>query len=149
MPTDRFSHTFRVAAPAVVIYAHLMNPYSYVGLSPPVVAVRDVRAVRDAQGHDAIGYVAVERFRVGPLQWDDLIHVTMTGKPERQVVSAEARPGGVRLTSTVDLAGDDDGTTVTETIELDSPALLRRFALGRATSAQRRRAAELTRRMQC
>jgi hypothetical protein len=149
MPIDRFSHTFRVAAPAVVIYAHLMNPYSYVGLSPLVVAVRDVGAVRDAQGRDAIGYVAVERSRFGPVQWDDLVRVTLTGAPERQVVSAEVRPGGVRVTSTVDLAGDDDATTVTETIELYSPALLRRVALGRATSAQRGRAAELTRRMQC
>ncbi len=118
MPTDRFSHTFRIAVPAAAVYAHLMNPYSYVGLSPLVVAVREVRQVRDEQGRDAIAYVAVERFRLGPFSWDNPIRVTMTGVvPERQVRSAVVSPGGVRLTSTVDLAGDGEDTTVTETIE--------------------------------
>jgi carbon monoxide dehydrogenase subunit G len=142
MPTDRFSHTFSVAAPPPRVYAHLMDPYSYVGLSPLVVAVRDIHPAGDA-----IAYVAVERFRIGPLKWDNRIRVTMTGEPDRRVRSAVVSPGAVRLTATVDLVPADGGTTVTESVELHSPALLRRFALGQAKSVQRHRAAELTRRM--
>ena len=149
MPTDRFSHSYRIAAPAAVIYAHLMNPYSYVGLSPLVVAVRDVHAARDAQGRKAIAYAAVQQVRWGPFQWDNTVHIIMTGVPERQVLSSATGPGGVRSTSTVDLDAHDGTTTVTETIELRTPAPLRHFALGRARSGQQDRAAELTRRMEC
>lgn len=149
MPIDRFRHSFRIDAPAAAIYAHLMEPASYVGLSPLVVAVHDVRPVRDAQGRPAVAYVAVERFRFGPLRWDNPIRVTMTGvPPHRRVHSDVVSPGRVRLASTVDLAPEDGGTRVTESIELRSPAVLRRFVLGRATAVQRRRAAELTRRLQ-
>jgi carbon monoxide dehydrogenase subunit G len=143
MPTDRFRHAFRVAAPSAAVYAHLMDPHSYIRLSPLVVAVRDVRQVADA-----VTYVAVERFRFGPVRWDNPIRVTMTGVgPHEQVLSSVVSPGGVRLTSTVDLAADGTGTAVTESIELRSPWFLRRFALSQATKVQRARAAELARRM--
>jgi carbon monoxide dehydrogenase subunit G len=143
MPIDRFRHSFRVAAPPAAVYAHLMDPHSYIGLSPLVVAVRDIRPAGDA-----VAYVAVERFRLGPLRWDNPIRVTMTGiGPHEQVRSSVVSPGRVRLISTVDLAADGTGTSVTESIELNSPWLLRRFALGQARSVQRARAAELTRRM--
>jgi carbon monoxide dehydrogenase subunit G len=144
MPTDRFSHTFRIAAPAAAIYAHLLDPQNYIGLSPLVVAVRDVHPVGDA-----IAYTAVERFRFGPLSWNNRIRVTMTGTtPDRQVRNSVVSPGAVRLIATVDLVPDADGTIVTETIELRSPAVLRRFALGQAKAVQRVRSAELTRRME-
>ena len=143
MSTDRFRHAFRVAAPPAAVYAHLMDPHSYIGLSPLVVAVRDVRRVADG-----VTYVAVERFRFGPVKWDNPIRVTMTGVgPHQQVLSSVVSPGGVRLSSTVDLAADGTGTAVTESIELHSPWFLRRFALSQATKVQRARAAELTRRM--
>jgi hypothetical protein len=73
----------------------------------------------------------------------------MTGEPDRRVLSRVVSPGAVRLTSTVDLlsAGGGAGTTVTESVEVQSPAPLRRFALRQARSVQRSRAAELTRRM--
>ena len=105
------------------------------------------RAV-DAEGREAVAYVAIERFRFGPLRWDNPIRVTMTGiGPHEQVLSSVVSPGGVRLVSTVDLAADGAGTSVTESIELHSPWFLRRFALGQAQKVQRARAAELTRRM--
>ena len=148
MPTDRFRHAFRVAAPPAAVYAHLTDPHSYIGLSPLVVAVRDVRSAVDAEGRDAVVYVAVERFRFGPVKWDNPIRVTMTGVgPHQQVLSSVVSPGGVRLSSTVDLAADSTGTSVTESIELHAPWFLRRFALGQARKVQRARAAELTRRM--
>ncbi len=143
MPTDRFSHRVHLAAPAGKIYAYLLDPDSYIGLSPLVVAVRDVRP-----DSDGVAYVAVERFRFGPFHWDNLIRVTTTGTvPDAQVVSRAVSPGAVRLTSTVDLAPDGDGTAVTESIEVRSPWLLRRFVVGQATSVQRARLAELARRL--
>ncbi len=144
MSTDRFSHRVHVAAPAARIYAYLLDPNSYVGLSPLVVAVRDIRPAGAGTA-----YVAVERFTFGPFHWDNLIRVTTTGTvPDVQLVSNVISPAAVRLTSTVDLAPEGDGTTVTETIEVRSPWPLRRFVLGQAISVQRSRLTELTRRMQ-
>ena len=149
MPTDRFRHSFHVAATAEEIYAHLTEPQNYVGLSPLLVAVRDVRPGRDEQGREATSYVGVERFRFGPLKWDNRLRVTLTPvAPNRQLRSAVVSPGAVRLVATVDLAPDGDGTLVTESVELRTPAVLRRFALGQATSVQQSRATELTRRME-
>ncbi|MEU4245432.1 SRPBCC family protein [Actinoplanes sp. NPDC026619] len=142
--SDRFRHSFHVAAPAGAIYAHLIEPQNYVGLSPLLVAVRDVRP-----GREAISYVGVERFRFGPLKWDNRLRVTLTpAVPDRQIRSAVVSPGAVRLVATVDLTPDGDGTLVTESVELRTPAVLRRFALGQATAVQKSRATELTRRME-
>ncbi|GIF35889.1 SRPBCC family protein [Actinoplanes xinjiangensis] len=146
MPIDRFSVTFTVAAPPADVFAHLADPQSYVGLSPLVVLVRDVRPVRDDRDRPAVAYVAVERFRWGPLRWDNPIRVTMTAL-EGRVISSVVSPGAVRLDSTVDLAADGTGTRVTETIEVRSPGPLRRFVTGKARSVQSARRSELTRRM--
>ena len=143
MPTTEFRHRFAVPAPAERIYAHLAEPESYVGLSPLVVAVRDVR-----RAGDTVSYVAVERFAAGPVKYDNLIAVTMSlPRPGRRLVSDVVSPGRVRLTATVDLEPDGDRTQVTETVRVTFPALLRPLVLGQARKVQRARAAELTRRM--
>ncbi|MET0494626.1 MAG: SRPBCC family protein [Actinoplanes sp.] len=140
---ESFGHSYAVAAPAAKIFAHLVRPESYIGLSPLVVAVRDVR-----HEGDKVSYVSVERFTFGPLKWDNPIKVTMTpAVPDRRLVSDVISPGRVRLTATVELVPISSGTQVTETIEVSSPALLRGFVLGQARSVQRARATELTRRM--
>lgn len=140
---DRFSHSYAVAAPPAAVYAHLMDPHNYIGLSPLIVAVRDVEPV-----DGGFRYVSVERFRFGPLKWDNPIRVTTTGTPDRQVVSDVRSPGWVTLHSTVDLTADGEGTAVAEAIVLRTPWLLRSFALGQARTVQKARAAELTRRLQ-
>ncbi|BFU44698.1 SRPBCC family protein [Krasilnikovia sp. MM14-A1004] len=146
MPIETFRHGFAVAAPPETVRAHLADPHNYVGLSPLVVAVRDVRRVRDDQGRDAIGYVAVERFRFGPLHWDNPIAVTL-GTAGPALVSTVVSPGRVRLVATVELAARGAGTRVTETVELRCPGVLRAFVLRQARAVQLRRAAELARRM--
>jgi carbon monoxide dehydrogenase subunit G len=143
VPSEEFRHSFAVPAPAERIYAHLSEPDSYIGLSPLVVEVRDVR--RDG---DRVSYVAVERFRLGPLRHDNPIAVTMTfPQPGRRLVSDVVSPARVRLVATVDLLPEGDGTRVTETVRVSFPALLRPLVLGQARKVQRARAAELTRRM--
>ncbi|MEV0568028.1 SRPBCC family protein [Dactylosporangium sp. NPDC050588] len=139
MSVDAFAHTFLVAAPPARVFEHLADPHSYVGLSPLVVAVRDVRT-----DGDQVGYVALERFRF----WTNRIRVTMTLDPAAPaVVSDVVSPGRVRLRAAVTLAPSGAGTEVTETITVDSPSLLRRYVVRTARSVQLRRAAELTRRM--
>jgi hypothetical protein len=149
MATDRWDTTFALPADPEVVYRHLADPHNYVGLSPLVVAVRGVRADTDAQGRARVAYVAVERFRFARvLHWDNAIKVVMTlTEPGRELVSEVVSPGRVRLTSRVVLTPQDGKTRVTETVNVTSPALLRRFVTAQARSAATHRAAELTRRM--
>ncbi|MFC3381652.1 SRPBCC family protein [Couchioplanes azureus] len=143
MSTEQFSHTFWAPAPPGRIHAHLSRPESYVGLSPLVVAVRDIRRT-----DDAVSYVAVERFRLGPLRWDNPIRVRMTCPvPGRRLVSDVRSPGRVALVATVDLVPEQEGTRVTEGVTVSFPRLLRGFVVGQARSVQQFRARELVRRM--
>lgn len=106
-----------------------------------------MRDVRHTDG--AVAYVAVERFRLGPLHWDNPIRVTMTfPDPGRRIVSDVRSPGRVHLVATVDLEPDGEGTRVTEFVTVTSPRVLRRFVIGQARSVQQARARELTRRME-
>lgn len=149
MPIDTFEHSFVVDAPADVVYRHLSDPNSYVGLSPLVVKVSDIRLGQDDDGRSIIEYVAVERFQAGKLLgWHNRIHVLITlTVPGRELVSDVVSPGRVRLRAAVELNHEPPGTRVTETIEVRAPAPLRRLVLDQARSVQLKRAEELTRRM--
>ncbi|UWP84750.1 SRPBCC family protein [Dactylosporangium fulvum] len=136
MAVDVFAHTFVVPASPAAVHAHLADPQSYIGLSPLVVAVRDV-----ARDGDVVTYTAVERFGL----YRNPIKVTLTVGDAR-ITSDVVSPGRVRLRAVTDLAPSGADTSVTETITVESPALLRRFVLRQARSVQQRRAAELTRR---
>jgi hypothetical protein len=143
MPTQEFTRRVAVLRPAGQVFAHLARPDSYVGLSPLVVAVRDVGVFADE-----VRYVAVERFRLGPLRRDNPIRVTMTfPEPGRRIVSEVRSPGRVRLRSTVVLTADGMGTHLSETIRVAFPGPLRALVVGQATKAQNHRLAKLARRM--
>ncbi|MEU8074581.1 SRPBCC family protein [Catellatospora citrea] len=140
MPLDRFSGTSRLGAPTAEVFDFLMEPHSYIELAPLIVAVRDIR--RDG---DSIRYVSVERFRLGPLHWDNPIEVTMTPTvPGHTLRSSVTSPGGVRLVATLNLADAvGGGSEATETIELRSPRFLHSFVLRKAREGQEGRLAAL------
>lgn len=142
-------HSWRVDSPPETVFAHLTEPQHYIGLSPLVVEVRDVRHGTDSEGEPVTDYVAVERFRfLKVLHWDNLIRVQMRVlEPGRQLRQIVASPGGVSLLWKVRLAPDGDGTVVDDRMEITMAAPMRRFVTGQARAVQLHRAAELTRRM--
>ncbi|MFF0744908.1 SRPBCC family protein [Streptomyces sp. NPDC004111] len=143
MPTEEFTRSVVVARPVEEVFAHLARPESYIGLSPLIVAVREVDV-----SADAVRYVAVERFRLRALRWDNPIRVTMTfPEPGRRIVSEVWSPGRVRLESTVVLTDDSAKTRVSETVRVTFPGILRALVVGQATKVQGSRLAELARRM--
>jgi hypothetical protein len=148
-PPVAFETTCVVAASPDEVYQHLSDPFSYVGLSPLIVAVRDVRTGHDARGRAVARYLAVERFRlVGPVRWDNPIRVRMVAtRPGAQLVSDVRSPGRVSLRAVVDLAAEAGGTRVREGVTADAPVPLRRFVAAKAREVAAFRAAELTRRM--
>ena len=147
MPIDTFEHRFDVDAPPDTIYRHLSDPNSYVGLSPLVVEVRDIKLGQDDDGRNIIEYVAVERVTAGRLHWTYRVDVLLTlTTPGFVLTNYRASPGGVRTEATVTLESALSGTHVYETLEVRSPAVLRRFATDQTRSIQLKRAEELARR---
>lgn len=128
--TILLENVFTVAATPQALLAHLAEPANYIGLSPLIVAVDDIRTVEDT-----VHYVAVERFRFGFLRHDNRIAVTLRTGNDRlwgEVVS----PGGVRMDYGYTFVAEGDHTTVTDTLRLRAPIGLRRFAASQARTVQ-------------
>ncbi|MEV0384995.1 SRPBCC family protein [Nonomuraea sp. NPDC050643] len=142
MPETVLRHVFHVPAPPPVVLAHLSEPSSYVGLSPLVVAVRDVR--REPGG---TRFVSVERFRFfGFVKYDNLIEVTLRVS-EEGVEGEVVSPGGVRLAYRFGLTADGTGTEVEDVLTVRAtrgPVL--RYAARKAREVQLARADVLARR---
>jgi hypothetical protein len=148
VPSTELKHMFHIAAPPEEVFAHLAEPSHYIGLSPLVVAVRDVR-----RAGRTVHYTAVERFRfLGVLRHDNLIDVTLVtvpdGLPRSAEISGEVRsPGGVRMSYRFAVDGDEAGSVVTDTLLLRTPPGLLSFAASQAGKVQRARARVLTARL--
>ncbi|MDX3109084.1 SRPBCC family protein [Nonomuraea angiospora] len=111
MPQTTLRNVFHVPAPPSAVLAHLGEPSNYVGLSPLVVAVRDVRRTPGESR-----FVSVERFHFfGFVKYDNLIEVTLRAAGDG--VEGEVRsPGGVRLGFRFALAADGEGTEVEDVL---------------------------------
>ncbi|MGX1092347.1 hypothetical protein RKD47_003028 [Streptomyces albogriseolus] len=148
VPSTELKHTFQIAAPPEEVFAHLAEPLHYVGLSPLVVAVRDVR-----RNGGTVNYTAVERFRfLGVLRHDNIIDVTLVAVPDGLPHSAEifgevSSPGRVRMSYRFAIDRHEAGSVVTDTLHLRTPPGLLRFAATQAGAVQRARACVLTDRL--
>ncbi|WP_336204134.1 SRPBCC family protein [Nonomuraea sp. LPB2021202275-12-8] len=139
MPGIELRNVFQVTAPPSAVLAHLSEPSSYVGLSPLVVAVREVR-----REPGQTRFVSVERFRFfGFLRYDNLIEVTL--RPTGEGVEGEVdSPGGVRLGYRFGLAAHGAGTRVEDVLTVHAtfgPVL--RYAARKAREVQLARAGVL------
>ncbi|MGW9493894.1 SRPBCC family protein [Streptomyces prasinus] len=146
--STELKHTFQIAAPPEEVFAHLAEPLHYVGLSPLVVAVRDVR-----RNGGTVNYTAVERFRfLGVLRHDNITDVTLAAVPDGLPHSAEIfgevrSPGRVRMSYRFVIDRHGAGSVVTDTLHLRTPLGLLRFAASQARAVQRARACVLTDRL--
>ncbi|WP_037570250.1 hypothetical protein [Phaeacidiphilus oryzae] len=148
MPFRELSCAYRLAAGRARVVAHLAEPANYVGLSPLVVAVREVRAEEDG----LVRYTAVERFRLlGVLRHDNAIEVSLRVSAAGDAVSGEVRsPAGVRMEYRFEVADEPSGgpgCLLTDTLRLRAPFGLLRFAASQAASVQRSRGRVLAERL--
>ncbi len=141
MASKTFAYRYFVKAPAEAIYTHLMEPSSYVGLSPLVTEVRDVQYGTDGHGLNLVRYLSVEQFHfLGFIHYDNLIRVTTTfTQPGQQMISDVDSPAWVKVRFVFDLQPEGAGTWVSETITARTPPLMLGFVVGEATRVQRAR----------
>ncbi|MEZ0074563.1 SRPBCC family protein [Planotetraspora sp. GP83] len=143
------THTFHVDAPSEKVFEHLTTPESYVGLSPIVVAVRDV----DRSEPGVIRYTAIERFRFLAGWWwksgithDNAIEVAL--HTDGLSVYGEVRsPGGIRMAYRFSLTPDGTGTRVDDRLDMTAPWFLIGYASGEARKVQLARARILAQRL--
>ncbi len=149
MAVETFAQRFFIAAPAERIYDHLAQPQNYVGLSPLVVAVRDIQFSRDPLGREVQHYVSVERFHfLGFIRYDNLIRVTTTlTQPPTQLISEVDSPGWVHMQFVFDLQPDAEGTWIEESVTARMPLPLRGFVVAEAQRVQQALGRILTTRM--
>ncbi|MFJ9841526.1 SRPBCC family protein [Kitasatospora sp. NPDC101155] len=149
MPSTELSRSYDIAATPAAVLAHLTRPENYIGLSPLLVDVRDVRC----EG-GVTYYVAVERFRfLGLVRHDNVIRVSLRSEdarlPDEATVSGEVvSPGGVRMDYrfTVTARGDG-GSLVVDRLRLHAPFGLLHYAAGKAGAVQAERGRVLARRL--
>ncbi|MDP9849945.1 SRPBCC family protein [Streptosporangium lutulentum] len=123
--------------------AHLSQPQSHVGLSPLVVAVKDVE-----RGEDETRYTSVERLRfLGLVKYDNMIKVTVRSTP-RTVEGEVKSPGGVRLDYRFTLTEKGGGTEVEDILVVHAWARpLLGYAARKAREVQLARAGVLVSRL--
>ncbi|KAB8184102.1 SRPBCC family protein [Microbispora catharanthi] len=142
MPARVLTNTFHVDAAPEKVFEHLTTPESYIGLSPLVVAVRDV----DRSEPGVVRYTSIERFRFVGLKYDNPIAVTLL--TEGLSVRGQVRsPGGVRMGYRFDLSPEAGGTRVDDRLDLSAPWLVMGFAAGQARKVQLARARILAERL--
>jgi hypothetical protein len=149
VPSTELSHSYAIEAPPAAVLAHLAVPENYIGLSPLLVDVRDVRR-EDGVTH----YAAVERFRfLGLIRHDNVIQVSLrtedTRLPAEATVGGEVvSPGGVRMDYRFAItARGDDGSLMLDTLRLHAPFGLLRYAAGKAGAVQAERGRVLAQRL--
>lgn len=149
MPGTELSCSYDIAATPATVLAHLAAPENYIGLSPLLVDVRDVRR-EDGVTH----YEAVERFRfLGLVRHDNVIQVSLRTEdarlPDEATVSGEVvSPGGVRMDYCFTVAASGDGgSLVVDRLWLHAPFGLLRYAAGKAGAVQAERGRVLARRL--
>ncbi|GAA2803447.1 SRPBCC family protein [Crossiella cryophila] len=140
MKTVEFSTTTILSAAPEEVVEHLSDPANHVGLSPLVVAVRDIRRTPDE-----VRFTAVERFRFGPLRRDNVIEASMR-LGARTVSGDVVSPGGVRLDYEFRIEAVAEGTRLVDHYRLSAPFGVLRFAVGQAKKVQVARGRELARR---
>jgi hypothetical protein len=140
MKSVEFSTTTTLPASPVEVFEHLADPDNHVGLSPLIVGVRNIR-----REPEMVRYTAVERFRWGPLHYDNIIEVALR-LGEGTVTGDVVSPGGVRLDYGYRIEPAANGTRVTDHVGLSAPFGLLRFAAGQARKVQAARSEELARR---
>ncbi|RAG80704.1 SRPBCC family protein [Streptacidiphilus pinicola] len=149
MPSTELTRSYEILAAPAAVLAHLAEPESYIGLSPLLVDVRDIRR-EDGVTH----YVAVERFRfLGLIQHDNVIRVSLRTEnaqlPDAAAVSGEViSPGGVRMDYRFAITSHGDaGSLVVDTLRLHTPLGLLRYAASQAGSVQANRGRVLAQRL--
>ncbi|MBE3010472.1 SRPBCC family protein [Microbispora sp. NEAU-D428] len=146
MPARVLTNTFHVDAAPEEVFEHLTTPESYIGLSPLVVAVRDV----DRSEPGVVRYTSIERFRFLGLKYDNPIAVTLLTErlAEKLSVRGQVRsPGGVRMGYRFDLSPEAGGTRMDDRLDLSAPWLVMGFAAGQARKVQLARARILAERL--
>lgn len=147
-----FAYRCEIALPITEVYAHLTEPENYVGLSPLVTQVYDIKRHANSDQQAVVQYVTVEKFRfLGFIPYNNHIRVTSTqAQPNDVLINEVHSPLNVyvRFVNGFSSIEAGRGTAIVETVTIRCPRWVRGFAVGQAKSTQAVRFARLKARLE-
>ena len=147
-----FSYRYEIALPVTEVYGHLAEPENYVGLSPLVTRVYDIRRHANSDQQAVVQYVTVEHFRFfGFIPYNNHIRVTSTQvQPNAVLIHEVDSPLNVyvRFVNEFSPIETDRGTSIVETVTIRCPRWVHGFVVGQAKSTQAVRFARLKARLE-
>ena len=137
MKHTEFTVSIQIKTTPRTAYDHLANLDNHPGLQPLIVEAKEMERGEDGQGHQTKRFYSVEQFRfLGLIPYKNKIEVLMTMFPEQDMLVQEVDSfPNIYLRSETRFELVDGGTAVTETVAIDSPALLMGYVRKTAVSA--------------
>jgi hypothetical protein len=128
--------SIRIAVPADVVFAHLSDPMSYLGLQPLLASVTEITDARTA-AEGARRFRSTEIVRLlGVLPYRNRITWRMQVRPQERRIEFETRSfPRIRLEAAYTLISEGPVSVVTDTVRIDCPRWLRGFVGAQATAA--------------
>lgn len=132
-----------------MIYDHLRDPHSFVGLQPLLTHVEAVH-FDQRDGKRMVSYDTVEAFRgMGIVLYRNRIHVqTVFTNPPQQFDTVVHSFPNITLNVEYNFSQQDGGTLVKETMHIQMYAWLAKFVTNEATKAQTAVLANLKKRLE-
>jgi hypothetical protein len=134
MPTRVLRNEFALDIPARVVFDHVRDPQSYIGLSPLVISVDGVEEVTSGFRYRAVERVPI----VGRWRYDNPLRVTLYGEGDGPfVVHGEVESnGGIHVDYRYDIVAEGAGCRVHDVVSLRTPFGLAGFSAKRAREVQ-------------
>ncbi|MET0494269.1 MAG: hypothetical protein ABW000_14175 [Actinoplanes sp.] len=144
MTIDVLRQEFVIGATPDAVLAHLLDPQSYIGLNPFVIAVRDVRQQEDGTAYTAVEHLTAMRV----LSWDNLLQVESRVESGERFVMHLTAKAGITVHIVTDVTPDPAGAAVRDTMTLSAPRLLSRYVLKMGRAGHLHRVATLKARLE-
>lgn len=137
MPIYKLEFTKQISAAPETIYQHLSEPGNLIGLQPLLTRVDRIHPF-EQNGRRAVSYETVEAFRwKGITLYENRIRVqTVFTDPPKQFETTVKSFPNITLLVTYTLRPLENGTLVTEEMQIECHSWLAEFVTGEARKAQ-------------
>lgn len=149
MPIYRLEFQTQINTTPQTVYEHLRKPHNFLGLQPLLIQVEKVQ-YHDQNNIETVSYDTVEAFRwLGLVLYKNRIHVqTVFTKPPHQLQTIVHSFPNITLNADFIFTPHQQGTQITEVVQIQVPAWLAKFVTSQATQAQKALLANLKNRLE-
>jgi hypothetical protein len=129
--------TAHIRRPVTVVYEHLAQPASFIGLQPLLTSIASVQEIQ-VEGRRGCRYETVETFRIGPIPvLNNRIRVrTVLTEPDVQIDSVVHSQPDIRLDVRYRFTSQGEETDLVEQMRITAPAWVGGYVVRTARRVQ-------------